>query len=57
MLIPPCKQTATESEMNLSLIRDVAAFVRALPKIELHLHLDGSMRPSTLYEIALRKGS
>ena len=45
-----------EIEMNLSLIRDVAAFVRALPKVELHLHLDGAMRPSTLYELAMKKG-
>lgn len=29
-------------------------FVRAMPKVELHVHLEGAMRPSTLLELARR---
>ena len=57
-MLPVTSEARTSTtEMNLALIRDVAAFVRALPKIELHLHLDGAMRPSTLYELAIKKGT
>ncbi len=32
------------------------AFVRALPKVELHVHLEGSIRPATLLALARRHG-
>lgn len=33
-----------------------SAFITALPKVELHVHLEGSMRPETLLELARKHG-
>lgn len=35
---------------------DLASFCRELPKIELHVHLEGSIRPRTLLALARRRG-
>ena len=35
---------------------DPAEFPAALPKAELHLHLDGSLRPTTLFELSRAAG-
>ncbi len=32
------------------------AFVRRLPKAELHLHIEGSLEPAMLFEMAARRG-
>ncbi|MCP4467314.1 MAG: adenosine deaminase, partial [Halieaceae bacterium] len=32
------------------------AFIRALPKIELHLHIEGSLEPGLMFELARRNG-
>lgn len=32
----------------------LAAFIRAMPKVELHVHLEGAIRPETLLELAHR---
>ena len=34
----------------------LARFVEAMPKVELHLHLEGSLRPATLLRLARRRG-
>jgi adenosine deaminase len=35
---------------------DVAGFVRALPKAELHLHLEGTLEPGMMLDLAARNG-
>jgi len=40
----------------MSLVFDSCSLIGQLPKVELHLHLEGSIRPATLREMARRKG-
>ncbi len=35
---------------------DLHAYIEAMPKVELHVHLEGSIRPSTLLTLARRNG-
>ncbi|MDP2481449.1 MAG: adenosine deaminase [Candidatus Palauibacterales bacterium] len=37
-------------------VREVREVVRSLPKTDLHVHLDGSLRPATLMELAREQG-
>ncbi|MGH9358692.1 MAG: adenosine deaminase, partial [Terriglobia bacterium] len=36
--------------------RALESFIHSLPKVELHVHLEGSIQPETLRELARRKG-
>ena len=38
------------------LTADVVDLIARMPKVELHVHLDGAMRPSTLWELAHKRG-
>ena len=35
---------------------DRAAFIAGLPKAELHLHIEGSLEPELMFELARRNG-
>ena len=35
---------------------DTASFVRSLPKAELHLHIEGTLEPEMMFELAARNG-
>lgn len=38
----------------MSSIASLAAYIRAMPKVELHVHLEGAIRPETLLRLARR---
>ncbi len=42
--------------MDESAAIDLPAFVRALPKAELHLHIEGSLEPELMFALARRNG-
>lgn len=42
--------------MRRRAMTDLAAFVRGLPKAELHLHLEGTLEPELLFALARRNG-
>ena len=35
---------------------DLSAFIRGLPKAELHMHLEGSIEPQLMLDLAARNG-
>jgi adenosine deaminase len=43
-------------ELDITRDAEFAAAIEQLPKVELHCHLEGTMRPQTLVELAARNG-
>ena len=35
---------------------DLMAYIRSLPKAELHLHIEGTLEPEMMFELARRNG-
>ena len=42
--------------MCADLVADLSTFVRGLPKAELHLHIEGTLEPELMFELAQRNG-
>ena len=49
-------QTTNDRQEPLTL-EHCRAFVDALPKVELHVHMEGAVQPSTLLALAKRHGT
>ena len=54
-----CLEIACDKALRIKLIKlilmtDLSAFIKSLPKVELHLHIEGSLEPEQMFEMAQR---
>ncbi len=48
--------TSALLKQQLTKENDLTAFIQALPKVELHLHIEGTFEPELMFQIAKRNG-
>ncbi len=48
--------TSVLEQANSANIKDLASFIQALPKVELHLHIEGTLEPELMFQLAKRNG-
>lgn len=50
------RKLKTMERMRIHSNKDVATFIRNIPKAELHIHIEGSLEPELMFELAKRNG-
>src|SRR5690606_13950507 len=51
-----CILSLRDSRIPTGAAMDLESYIRALPKAELHLHIEGTLEPELMFELARRNG-